>query len=306
MTQLFYDAEVVAERIWTDYFNHLVTIPQPTGRGHFCPCPYAMPIKQLATDYLGLKVYRAPIGGDVLGVTTYCDSKLWLNREGEDVEVCLPKGTILLDVSLYGAHNHNRRRFTLAHEVAHQVIYRFYGSESEMHFRKEHPPRTPHDIQRTSSWCEMDANRLAASLLMPERRVRRCFRELFKINRLAVYGSDSMTPQDMRGFRVLYRQFDVSSKAMLIRLKGLGLLDERSYAEYEKLYPPKPRPYDMFPIPYPPFYMSRIEIEQGNEFYISKEGVPVAYGTEAPLEPTEENGFTGYRLLDWGFCHEAF
>ena len=284
MAQPFFDADAAAWRIWEDYCKGYGEM-QRSSTGADTPVSYVMPIKQLVTEYLGLTVYRASLGDGVLGVTTYCDTTLTLPRDGREVEVSIPEGTILLDKSLYTPVSHTRYRFTLAHEAGHQLICLSHTTEAEMHFRTVSTPRTPSDLHNASSWCEVDANALASALLMPEWLVRRLFSELFDTQRLTVYGAELMSPEDMRKFHILHRSFDVSSKAMLIRLQGLGMLQLRPIDEYTKMYPPRPRPYDMFEIPVPPYYISRLEIEQGREYFINADGIVMAYGVEAPLEP---------------------
>ena len=284
MTQRFFDADTIAERVWRDYDAYCVGNPLPERQGASDLGADAMPIKSLATDYLGLTVYRAPLGGDVLGMTTYCESTLHMMRDDEEFAVCLPKGTILLDESLYGVHGHNRRRFTLAHEVAHQLIYRLDGTQADMHFRKAQPPRTPGDVNRITSWCEADANRLASALLMPSAKVQKVFRELFSSPLLEVFGDATILPQDQRRFRALHRRFSVSGEAMLHRLQGLDLRDERPYEEYATLYPTAPDPYEQFTLPYPPYSLPRWEIEASREYFISRDGIVMPYGIEPPRD----------------------
>ena len=111
-------------------------------------------------------------------------------------------------VSVNALESENRRRFTAAHELAHYLLHRdLMGDGERMHrhvdtlyggaeqsgdviFRREH---------------EVQANRIAAQIVMPKSLVEKKF---------------SDTPD----VGVLAKQFGVSKAAMEIRLKTLGLL----------------------------------------------------------------------------------
>jgi Zn-dependent peptidase ImmA (M78 family) len=90
----------------------------------------------------------------------------------------------------------NRRRFTIAHEIAHYILHRDLIDTQIMDdtmYRSDLP-----DIYETQ------ANRLAADILMPVHLVKKEFRANPDLGELA-------------------RLFEVSKAAMSIRLRGLGL-----------------------------------------------------------------------------------
>jgi len=107
---------------------------------------------------------------------------------------CGPSGYL---IEVNGAHHENRRRFTLAHEIAHFMMHRDQigdGIEDGALYRSE----------GTSDHMERQANFQAAIMLMPAPLVRDAF------------AKHSRSPH------ILARDFKVSESAMRIRLKNCG------------------------------------------------------------------------------------
>jgi Zn-dependent peptidase ImmA (M78 family) len=103
-----------------------------------------------------------------------------------------------------------RKRFTLAHELGHYLLHsdliqdkfvdnKMYNYNDKMYRLYN---------KGISQFHETQANKFAATLLMPEDLVRECWR---------------LTAPDLRK---MANDFQVSPKAMEIRLQGLGLLPE--------------------------------------------------------------------------------
>ena len=100
-------------------------------------------------------------------------------------------------IEINGAHSPNRRRFTLAHEIAHYLLHRDLigdGIEDDALYRS-----------RLSNETEAEANRLAARILMPPDLVMKLFRA------------------GLKSLAGLSAAFHVSEEAMRIRLKQLRL-----------------------------------------------------------------------------------
>ena len=140
------------------------------------------PVDLLAmADALGLSVTMdAPLGPDISGRIT---------RGGTS-----PSG---YHIEINGAHSPNRRRFTLAHEIAHYLLHRDLigdGIEDDALYRS-----------RLSNETEAEANRLAARILMPPDLVMKLFRA------------------GLKSLAGLSAAFHVSEEAMRIRLKQLRL-----------------------------------------------------------------------------------
>ncbi|MBK6607736.1 MAG: ImmA/IrrE family metallo-endopeptidase [Leptospiraceae bacterium] len=114
-------------------------------------------------------------------------------------------------IVLLNSHHHpNRRRFSLAHEIAHFVLHKMSGvhMDTKIFLRSDSP--NLHGIK-----IEREANQFAAELLMPEEQIRVAWKNL---------------PEnwfDEKPLEIIAKQFKVSEGALFIRLKqlkGIGLV----------------------------------------------------------------------------------
>lgn len=105
----------------------------------------------------------------------------------------LPDHPIAYKITLNGKHHRNRKRFTLAHEIAHYVLHRDLIGDGI----------TDNAMYRSvlGDSFERQANRYAANLLMPASLV------------LGLWNEGHRSPED------LARLLDVSKAAATIRLK---------------------------------------------------------------------------------------
>lgn len=147
-----------------------------------------VPIKQVAQE-LGLNIEPAALGNEVSGI---------LVIQGD-------KGII----GYNRAHAEVRQRFTIAHELAHYLLHRgerpiFIDRKYAVYLRSG-KSSTGEDLQ------EIQANQMAAALLMPSRQIRAAVRDtVFDLG-------------DEEGIRELAEHFAVSTQAMSFRLLNLGL-----------------------------------------------------------------------------------
>ena len=146
-----------------------------------------VPVNQVAS-YLGIKVELADLGEDCSGV---------LVRSGD-----------LAVIGVNKDHHPNRRRFSIAHEIAHYVLHKgdtYIDKGYLVHFRdRESGSGTKQE--------EMAANLFAAALLMPAKWVRIAFKK---------------NPFDLtedEGLARLAKDFQVSPQAMTYRLVNLQLI----------------------------------------------------------------------------------
>lgn len=110
----------------------------------------ATPIDQFAKDYLGLSVSFANLSSDgsLCGLTAYADTEYTIEEEGVKRTIPLKANQVLLDMSfIQPGQVHalcGKRRFTLAHECAHQILF---GMESDndrrMDARRNFNPEEP-------------------------------------------------------------------------------------------------------------------------------------------------------------------
>ena len=138
--------------------------------GVYGRCPVPVPVESIAEDLLGLRLRSADM--PVSGLLVVPRRELWTHA-GEP---------------------HVRRRFTIAHEIAHWVCHRD-GRPPRCDLTADAPQRDPR---------EREANTYAAELLMPAGAVRAARAELADLRALAA-------------------RFAVSDEAMAWRLFNLAL-----------------------------------------------------------------------------------
>jgi predicted transcriptional regulator len=147
---------------------------------HFSADELPIPVESIAVDLLGL-VVEEDEALEVSGILVPVEHQIWLNgREARQ--------------------SSGRRRFTLAHEVAHWICHYEQGRVEPRYCRSEEVGVGAGKAR------EQEANVFAAQLLMPEALVRREAANL----RLNVHA--------------LARRFDVSLPAIKVRLQQLSLL----------------------------------------------------------------------------------
>lgn len=118
-----------------------------------------------------------------------------------------PDGTAIIGINV--SHPLTRRRFTLAHEIAHLVLH----SDEKLHVDSSFPVAFRNESSGLGTDdLEIEANQFAAALLMPEEFLRRDIIEADHTNDF----------EDVIG--TLARRYRVSAQAMGIRLNALGLL----------------------------------------------------------------------------------
>ena len=140
--------------------------------------------------HFGIRIYSLPANADIFGAIV---------REREHVIIAInPK-----------QHVH-RQRFTIAHELGHYFCHsgddapaQFVDGDFRLHWRNS-------ESSRGVNWQEIEANRYAAALLMPENLLRKDVDQFGRID-------DSVVQR----LASLYR---VSRVSMQYRLINLGLL----------------------------------------------------------------------------------
>jgi len=119
--------EQIGNSILRDYESRYLVNPQ-----------IPVDIENFARKYLGLEIEYQKLSEteSILGLTSYKGIILELAFKDGSVHLSVPEDTILLDEHLMKAINLRRRRFTIAHECAHQVIARIEESRTGGSFRK--------------------------------------------------------------------------------------------------------------------------------------------------------------------------
>ena len=108
-------------------------------------------------------------------------------------------------ISVNFFHNRNRQRYTIAHEIGHFILHKEVLDKNESIVDGEAGSRLYRD-ERISSDLETEANRFAATILMPTELVKR------------LYDEGHTTPEKMA------EKLQVSEDAMKYRMQNMGLL----------------------------------------------------------------------------------
>lgn len=95
------------------------------------------PIDQFAKEYLGLEVSftRLSPDGSICGLTAYADTEYITEEMGVKRTIPLRKNQILMDTSFIQPGQVQKlcgkRRFTLAHECAHQILFQMESETAQ-------------------------------------------------------------------------------------------------------------------------------------------------------------------------------
>ena len=204
-----------AERFLAQYYGEALERPQ------------AVPIRKIAEDKMELTIITDKSLSDdlsVFGETIFAGSEVDVIIEDEPKKLQCAAGTILLDPDVFMMRNMGSFNFTLAHEVYHWYAHRAYmllrmANAGQGHAKQESAvqqcrvynngsARTPEAL------AEIQANAVAARILMPRRAVVRKYKELQE-----KYGTaEEMMVADLAIF------FEVPKQAMRIRLEELGIM----------------------------------------------------------------------------------
>lgn len=218
--------------------------------------PRPLDIEQLATEGFYLDIQYAGLSpeGDILGMIAFGDVEVEIFDFNCQVKkMNIKEGTILLDYSLMGDKCYARRRFTLAHEVAHWICHRAYHSPIDQEYefrlnrealekrvvgflacRSSNIEQIDRNMKKRSDneWEEWQADSLAAALLMPRDQFKEEFANAMKregITRGCLM-EDENTSSIRRVVKDLARTFLVSYKATRIRLYQCGMIVRKNNA----------------------------------------------------------------------------
>ena len=199
--------------------------------------PLAIDIDCLATDYLNLSIQYAALSKDqsILGITVYaaCDIQ---TIEGT---LHVTPNTVLLDnslrpVPLMEKSQNNRRRFTLTHECAHQILYRYESAIIQEYIKKSYSHRqsfTPRLLKTQEDWNEWQADTLGAALLMPTNLLYQVWFLFCTGEKLQRYNG-WFPPAERNQLNNMSQFLGVSQSALLIRLKQLNLIADKPGSAY--------------------------------------------------------------------------
>lgn len=201
----------------------------------------ATPIDQFAGDYLGLSVSFARLSSDgsLCGLTAYTDTEYTVEEQGVRRTIPLKANQVLLDTSfIQPGQVHTlcgKRRFTLAHECAHQILFGMESDEVKRAQEKRYAPRIAYslrDLKTREDWNEWQANVLGAAILMPQKEIDNALRQ-FACGRVLKNYEGRFSYIDRLSLTLLCQSLGVSKSAAIIRLRQLGYIEDCPYAEYD-------------------------------------------------------------------------
>lgn len=228
--------EEIAAAVMDDFNYFFFGIPPGMERKDILPTS----IDQLARDYLGLEVVFAPLStdGSICGLTAYADTKFTTKEDGTTYTFPLKKNQVVLDQSFIQPGQVKKlcgmRRFTLAHECAHQILFQLESDEIKSRWKDTYATRKAYslrDLKTKEDWNEWQANVLGAALLMPWQEIELAMGEFAEERILKNYGG-RFSFLDERVLALLCKTFGVSRAAIIIRLRELGYLEDYPYRDF--------------------------------------------------------------------------
>ncbi len=234
---LSYDKiEQIADTVISDFRDKF---PEYADTSQFrMPNPTA--IDQFAEEYLGLDIKFAHLSsdGNFCGLTAYEDFEFTYEVDGEKRTLPLKKNQVVLDDDFVKPKRLHelcgKRRFTLAHECAHQIIFRLESADGKVACRKKYAARIccpRRNLKSPGDWSEWQANALAAAILMPHEEISLAIFRHSITNKLKDY-EGYYTNKDLRTIRIISDCFGVSLTTAKIRLKQLGYTESRPFDEF--------------------------------------------------------------------------
>lgn len=213
------DIEILSEKVIRRYKG--MCVPKK------CLC-YNVNIRELAS-LLGyhIEFHHLSNEGTILGRTTSGPMYIEIYDElGQGKWYYMDGSAILVEKSLLlGPYNASRINFTIAHELAHQIINRTYPEFAGVRNRMVYDYCRGAETCRTAkSWYEWQADALAAALLMPMDAVQDGM-FMFGLGEKMKVLSRRYSPDKFRQFCDLAEYMQVSRTALAYRMEQLGLLE---------------------------------------------------------------------------------
>ena len=192
---------------------------------------FYLDVEPFALRYLQLmmKEHALSLDGSIIGAAVFQPlARVTVYDTGEPTYIFPPNNTVIVDAALwrtresYGS-GRGRYRFTLMHEVSHQLLARLgFAHPEPVMYRTIHEPTLPD---------ERLADQLAAYLLMPDS-------TLLSMMRLRDYKPyicyENVLPvHEIREIQQMANVLQVSYTALQRRLHSAGLLEYRPIYEYK-------------------------------------------------------------------------
>ena len=195
-------------------------------------------IEHFITDFLKLKIeYTAFAENDSgkIGFLADGQTPLLIYQDGRIIPFIFPKDTIVLDKFLLAEKEQGRRRFTMAHEASHHILERMHADTNAARFHTEFDNErvyTPDELAQMFASREWQADTMGASLLMPKFIVENALAKFTNSKPIKIYGDTTFAKRDKEIIRKMANYLGVSYTALVIRLRGLDMLEYHDISEY--------------------------------------------------------------------------
>ena len=197
-------------------------------------------IEAFVREYLGVPiVYETFAEPDPGRVGFLSDGKrpLMVRRDGKIEEIVFPPRTAVIEKFLLSPKESARKRFTIAHEGAHDVMGRHIPLQASpmAAFHSEYDPEmiyTGDMLKEMLSVNECFTNRAAACFLMPGFLVARVLKRHNKEKKVIVYDNGILSQDQKILIQKMADTLGVSYTAFYHRLGELDLFDRRPIEEY--------------------------------------------------------------------------
>lgn len=197
-------------------------------------------IEAFVREYLGVPiVYETFAEPDPGRVGFLSDGKrpLMVRRDGKVEEIVFPPRTAVIERFLLSPKESARKRFTIAHEGAHDVMGRHIPLQASpmAAFHSEYDPEMTYTgdmLKEMLSVNECFTNRAAACFLMPGFLVARVLKRHNKEKKVIVYDNGILSQDQKILIQKMADTLGVSYTAFYHRLGELDMFDRRPIEEY--------------------------------------------------------------------------
>lgn len=197
-------------------------------------------IEAFVREYLGVPiVYETFAEPDPGRIGFLSDGKrpLLVRRGGKVEQVVFPARTAVIEKYLQSPKESARKRFTIAHEGAHDVMGRHIPLQANpmAAFHSEYDSEmtyTPDMLKEMLNVNECFTNRAAACFLMPRFLVARVLKRHNNSQKVILYDSSILSQGQKILIQKMADTMGVSYRAFYNRLQELGLFEDRPVEEY--------------------------------------------------------------------------
>lgn len=197
-------------------------------------------IEAFVKEYLGIPiVYETFAEPDPGRVGFLSDGKrpLLVWKDNNIEQIVYPARTAVIEKYLLNTKESARRRFTISHEGAHDVLSRHIPLQTSpaAAFHSEFDPEmlyTQDMLRELLSISEYFTNRAAACLLMPRFLIERVLKRHNDSRKVILYENGILSQNQKVLIQKMADALGVSYTAFFYRLSELNLFDRRPVAEY--------------------------------------------------------------------------